>query len=362
MTRLRALLAALALTLALGATACSGSGDPSYPPCPDTALTCPQGGGQSSWASPVPLASPTSRGPGSPAAQGMGGSAGPGTSASPSRSATATTAVQAAGFPDARTTGPRIPLTPHNTGAMSVKTSGTVIRGWDITGSLDIYANNVTIVDTKITSTNWWGINLRPGYSGLRVIHSTITAIPGKGPDNGGEDYAVSNSGDSSIEVGWSDISVFGNALSMGQGNIHDNYVHDLVAFRNAAWRVAARRRGDQRRRQHGQADHPPQHPPQPGRRGPGCLRQHRPVLRHRHRHQHRHRRQPAGRMARTPSTGAATAPPASRSPTTCSRRSSTARAASTEPSPPGTRAARATSGPTTAWPTAPRSPPNRLY
>lgn len=234
MTRLRALLAALALTLALGATACSGSGDPSYPPCPDTALTCPQGGGQSSWASPVPLASPTSRGPGSPAAQGMGGSAGPGTSASASRSASATTAVQAAGFPDARTTGPRIPLTPHNTGAMSVKTSGTVIRGWDITGSLDIYANNVTIVDTKITSTNWWGVNLRPGYSGLRVIHSTITAIPGKGPDNGGEDYAVSNSGDSSIEVGWSDISVFGNALSMGQGNIHDNYVHDLVAFRNA--------------------------------------------------------------------------------------------------------------------------------
>ncbi|MFE9257683.1 hypothetical protein [Streptomyces sp. NPDC006879] len=121
----------------------------------------------------------------------------------------------------------------HNTGNLSIKTDGKVIRGWDITGSLDIYANDVTIIDSKITSTNWWGVNLRPGYSGLRVLHTTITAVPGKGPDNGGVNYAVSNMGVSSIEVGWCNISVFGNALSMGQGYLHDNYVHDLVAFRN---------------------------------------------------------------------------------------------------------------------------------
>lgn len=138
-----------------------------------------------------------------------------------------------AGFPDARTTGPRVTLTPHATGNLSIRTDGTVIKGWDITGSLDIYANDVTIVDSRITSANWWGVNLRPGYGGLRVLHSTLTAVPGKGPDNGGVDYAVSNMGTSSVEVGWCDISVFGNALSMGQGNLHDNYVHDLVPFRN---------------------------------------------------------------------------------------------------------------------------------
>ncbi|MEU2711518.1 hypothetical protein [Streptomyces sp. NPDC007205] len=138
-----------------------------------------------------------------------------------------------AGFPDARTTGPRVPLTPRSTGNMSVTTNGMVIKGWDITGSLDIYANDVTIVDSKITSTNWWGVNLRPGYGGLRILHSTVTAVPGKGPDNGGVDYAVSNMSTSSVEVGWCDVSVFGNALSMGQGHIHDNYVHDLVPFRN---------------------------------------------------------------------------------------------------------------------------------
>ncbi|MFF7969730.1 hypothetical protein [Streptomyces sp. NPDC007905] len=165
----------------------------------------------------------------SPAAHGPA-SHGPGTHDS---AHTATASPQEAGFPDARTTGPRIPLTPHSTGNMSVKTDGTVIKGWDITGSLDIYANDVTIIDTKITSTNWWGVNLRPGHSGLRILHSAITAVPGKGPDNGGVDYAVSNMATSSIEVGWSDISVFGNALSMGQGHLHDNYVHDLVPFRN---------------------------------------------------------------------------------------------------------------------------------
>lgn len=137
------------------------------------------------------------------------------------------------GFPDASTTGPRVPLAADDSGNVSIKKDGTVIKGKDITGSLDIYANDVTIIDSKITSTNWWGINLRPGYSGLKVLHTTITAVPGKGPDNGGVNYAVSNMGTSSIEVGWCDISVFGNALSMGQGYLHDNYVHDLVPFVN---------------------------------------------------------------------------------------------------------------------------------
>ncbi|MHA6762415.1 hypothetical protein [Streptacidiphilus sp. PAMC 29251] len=137
----------------------------------------------------------------------------------------------ACGFPDASSTGPRIKLTPHRTGALSIAKDGMVIKGWDITGSLDIYANNVTVIDSRITSTNWWGINLRPGFHGLRILHSTVTGVPGQGPDNGGEDYAVSNMGGSSIEVDSCDISVFSDALSMGQGNLHDNYVHDLVPF-----------------------------------------------------------------------------------------------------------------------------------
>jgi hypothetical protein len=36
-----------------------------------------------------------------------------------------------------------------------------------------------------------------------------------------------------SVEVGWCDLSVFGNTISTGHGDIHDNYVHDLVPFIN---------------------------------------------------------------------------------------------------------------------------------
>ncbi|MFF0091990.1 hypothetical protein ACFYSF_18830, partial [Streptomyces canus] len=184
-------------------------------------------------ADPTPSASaPVSVSPSpSPSARSPEASATPKPSAT--ARATAAAAPPEAGFPNAGTTGPRTRLKPRAAGNMSVTTDGTVIRGQDITGSLDVYANNVTVIDSRITSTNWWGINLRPGYHGLRVLHTTITAVPGKGPDNGGVDYAVSNMGSSSIEVGWCDISVFGNALSMGQGNLHDNYVHGLVPFRN---------------------------------------------------------------------------------------------------------------------------------
>ncbi|MFE9476992.1 hypothetical protein ACFYNM_00135 [Streptomyces spororaveus] len=176
-------------------------------------------------APPSAPASPTPSGSPSPAASPS--------ASEPPPTTPACTSPGTCGFPDASTTGPRIELERHDTGNMSVKQDGTVIKGWDIRGSLDIYADDVTIIDSRITSTNWWGVNLRPGFSGLKVLHTTITAVPGKGPDNGGVNYAVSNMGGSSIEVGWCDISVFGNALSMGQGDLHDNYVHDIVAFRN---------------------------------------------------------------------------------------------------------------------------------
>ncbi|WP_308344501.1 hypothetical protein [Streptomyces sp. ISL-94] len=175
---------------------------------------------------------PTPPATGTTAPSATTGTPGPSaTTAEPSPKACASPG--ACGFPDESSTGPRTALEQHDTGNMSVKTNGTVIKGWDIRGSLDVYADDVTVIDSRITSANWWGINLRPGFRGLKVLHTTITAVPGKGPDNGGVNYAVSNMGDSSIEVGWCDISVFGNALSMGQGELHDNYVHDIVPFRN---------------------------------------------------------------------------------------------------------------------------------
>lgn len=211
----------------------TGVTEPPTGSCPDDARECSSAGpapGPTPAPSPDPSPSGTpgpSPGPPSPSATP------PPVSSGPPAPGAACSSPGACGFPDAGSTGPRIGLKRHDTGNMSVKTDGMVIKGWDVHGSLDIYANDVTIIDSKITSANWWGINLRPGFKGLRILHTTITAEPGKGPDNGGVDYAVSNMGESSIEVGWCDVSVFGNALSMGQGNLHDNYVHDIAAFRN---------------------------------------------------------------------------------------------------------------------------------
>jgi hypothetical protein len=108
--------------------------------------------------------------------------------------------------------------------------NGTVIDDVNLTGSFDVWADNVTIENSRITTTNWWGINLRQGFTGLRVLHDTIIGVPGRGLDNGGEDYGVSSSG-GTVEVGWTNIAEVGEGLSMDSGYIHDDYVHDLQAF-----------------------------------------------------------------------------------------------------------------------------------
>jgi hypothetical protein len=117
-----------------------------------------------------------------------------------------------------------------NSTVTEVRTNGAVISGVDLTGSFDVYANNVTIENSIIRATNWWGINQRAGFSGLRVLHCLIIGVPGAGPNNGAEDYGVVSSG-GTAEVGWSDVSGFGDALAMGTGDLHDNYVHDLAIF-----------------------------------------------------------------------------------------------------------------------------------
>ena len=112
----------------------------------------------------------------------------------------------------------------------NITKDGTVIDGVDLTGSIDVWANNVTIENSRINADSWWGINLRAGYQNLKILHCTIVGLPGKGPDNGAEDYGVSSSG-GYVEVGWSDISKVGEGISMGTGYVHDNYVHDLQSF-----------------------------------------------------------------------------------------------------------------------------------
>jgi hypothetical protein len=239
-TAVRVLLAALTLALALLVADALGVhlDEHSRAGCPTGAASAcspgPSPGPSGADAGPATTASTPTASPSAASSASQRASARPGGADAATGGPTGPcSSAGACGFPTAATTGPRSTPDSRQSGDITIRTDGTVIDGWNLTGSLDIYANDVTVVDSSITSTNWWGVNLRSGYHGLRVLHSRITAVPGKGLDNGGEDYAVSNMGTSSVEVGWSDISVFGDALSMGQGDLHDNYVHDLAPFVN---------------------------------------------------------------------------------------------------------------------------------
>jgi len=135
------------------------------------------------------------------------------------------------GFPDATNTGP-VGCSSYTemTGDIEINDDNTVINCVHMVGSFAVYANNVTIKNTIILTRNWSAINLHDGYSGLKVLHNTITGDVGQGYDHGGEDYGFSNNG-SNVEAGWNNISEFGAGISSGNGNIHDNYAHDNQPF-----------------------------------------------------------------------------------------------------------------------------------
>lgn len=178
---------------------------------------------------PVTDASPpVSTSPLTPAPTSASPSTAPSSTAPTASSAsTSASTCTACGHPDAGNTGvpPGTTLTKRS-GDVTIREDGTVIDGWDLDGSLDIYADNVTIRNSRITSSNWWGVYQRDGFNGLTIQHSTITGVPGRGPDNGAEDYAVHSNG--TVEIGWCDISRFANPLSVRAGTVHDNYVHQI--------------------------------------------------------------------------------------------------------------------------------------
>ncbi len=139
------------------------------------------------------------------------------------------------GFPNAANSGvpSGIQLTPINGGSdgLTITQDGTVIDAADVTGWINVYANNVTIKNSRITTTGYWGIMLAEGYSGLKVLNSTVVGVPGQGADNGGEDYGIAIYGGPGVEIAYNDISQFAHDFAGSNGYVHDNYMHDLQAF-----------------------------------------------------------------------------------------------------------------------------------
>lgn len=145
------------------------------------------------------------------------------------------------GFPDASTTG--VPagtaLTARSSSSCNwvISTPGTVVDGVDLAGCVDVEASNVTIQNSRLSGNTWWGVRLgvtNSSATNLRILHSTIQAAQGKGPDSGGYDYGISDQGGGSIEIGFDNISGYKDGTDITSGSIHDSYYHDLSTFNGA--------------------------------------------------------------------------------------------------------------------------------
>jgi hypothetical protein len=232
--RRAAVLLGMVAAAAITAAGCSS-------PSPDSQVTAATGAPPASTSASAPAAgkpaaattTPTATAPATPSSSGV--------PQAPCPSAHAT--YSSCGFPTAQNTGwasagapsLRNVTSPGPSGVGSpysteIRTNGAVISGINLTGSLDVYANNVTIKNCRITTRNWFGINQRKGYSGLKILNCTIIGVKGKGLDHGGEDYGISDDG-GQMEVAHNNIYGFGEGITSGEGYIHDNYVHSLQSY-----------------------------------------------------------------------------------------------------------------------------------
>jgi len=125
----------------------------------------------------------------------------------------------AGGFPDASTTGVPSGVTLKSSGYLIARTDGAVIDGLHVTGGIEVRANNVTIKNTLVTGSGYWGILQSEGFSGLTVTDSEVSGDSGTSMF----DVGVRDDG-GKMNVLRSDIHGFRHGID--DGLIQDNFVH----------------------------------------------------------------------------------------------------------------------------------------
>jgi hypothetical protein len=117
-----------------------------------------------------------------PAATGGGGSSGG------AQTTNCFSKPSACGYPDATNTGVPAGTTLTPSGSITASTAGQVISGKDVTGTINITANNVTIQNTRVTSTSTCGptnacgnyeIIVQPGLTGVVIKNVELRIASG---------------------------------------------------------------------------------------------------------------------------------------------------------------------------------------
>lgn len=120
---------------------------------------------------------------------------------------------------DAATTGVPAGTRLRRSGSIEVHDDGTVIAGRDVHGTIHIDADDVTIVDTRVTSSDYWPIWLDPDRHGLRVIDTEVVGSGSCQAGIGTHDYHA-------IGV---NVHGCGDGAKAGQNTtIEDSWFHDL--------------------------------------------------------------------------------------------------------------------------------------
>src|SRR5690606_10273040 len=127
-------------------------------------------------------------------------------------------------FPTAATTGVPDGVALRSSGSLTINTAGTVIDGYDISGTVTINADNVTIRNTRITGRGFAIVRINNGITGAVIDH---VDIDGRGRNGEGNSMGVY--GPATVTA--SDIRGVENGITPFSGSVlRDNYIHDLAA------------------------------------------------------------------------------------------------------------------------------------
>jgi Right handed beta helix region len=151
----------------------------------------------------------------------------PPTTAAPSTQPPAT--ADDGGFPGPSNTGvpPGTRLRPS--GTVVVTEPGTVIEGLDITGTLDIRADDVEVRRTRIRSSgdDWTVVGIEEGRTGIVIEDCEIDGLGTSGWQDGGT-TGIQGEG---VTIRRCDIHSVGDGMKAGSNTVfEDNWVHDLAA------------------------------------------------------------------------------------------------------------------------------------
>lgn len=123
-------------------------------------------------------------------------------------------------WPDGTNTGvPDGVILDVRTGDIYVTKAGTVLSNLDIRGSVIIQANNVTVENCKISSSSFWVVDVKEGFTGALIQDCTIDGLGQSGKGIFGQGTFLRN-----------DISNVVDGIDVAGNNTHieGNFIHDL--------------------------------------------------------------------------------------------------------------------------------------